>query len=204
MHPQAFLVNDLMRNLQENWSRVSMVFLHTSRRAGTAKYVKGPSRKLWCLHDSRSKFSVKNLNLETITGMESRYKIWLLNGCNHIRAKPNLLRRERRVYESFSSPQTSRMWFTLTIPRSLAKIVKSVRGIIEHPRLTVPRQMVLRKERSAESRKELLQYCCNPAWRKNGERIPWNVSVIFETFTTAHPTGKHFMNGALENHSQGP
>ena len=41
-----------------------------------------------------TKFSMKDVNLETITGTQSWYKIQLLNGYNHIRAKPNLLRKQ--------------------------------------------------------------------------------------------------------------
>ena len=45
----------------------------------------------------------KIVNLEAITGMQSWYKIWLLSGCNHIRAKPIFLKEQERVHESFSS-----------------------------------------------------------------------------------------------------
>ena len=49
-----------------------------------------------------------------------------------------------------SSRQTSQESFILTIPWSLAKNVKIYPGIIEHQHLTVPKQMVLLKERCAE------------------------------------------------------
>ena len=61
--------------------------------------------------------------------------------------------------------------------------------------------MVLLTERYGESRKELLQYCCNPAWMKRGGLIPWNVTVICETFKTSWQMGKHLVNGELENHA---
>ena len=48
------------------------------------------------------KFSVKDVNLDTITDTLSWYNIWLLNGYNLIRVKPILLRRPKGVYESFS------------------------------------------------------------------------------------------------------
>ena len=38
------------------------------------------------------KCSMKIVNLETITGVQSWYRIWSLNGCNHIRAKLKFLR----------------------------------------------------------------------------------------------------------------
>ena len=41
--------------------------------------------------------------------------------------------------------------------------------------LTVQRQKVLLKEQYAELKKELLQFCCNQVWMKNGGRIPWSV-----------------------------
>ena len=38
---------------------------------------------------------------------------------------------------------------------------------------------------------------------ENGGPIPWNVTVIWETFKTFYPTGKHLTNGILENYSVG-
>ena len=71
----------------------------------------------------------KIAKLGTITGVQSWCKIWLLNGCNRIRAKPK------------SSQQTD---------KSFTKVSRSDRnicfGIIVHQRLTVPKQMVLLKE----------------------------------------------------------
>ena len=46
----------------------------------TNKITRAPCSKI-------TKFQVKIMNLEIITRMQSWYKIWLLNGCNHIRAK---------------------------------------------------------------------------------------------------------------------
>ena len=45
--------------------------------------------------------SHKVFNLETITDTQSWYNIWPLNGCNHARVKPNLLRRRKRVLRKF-------------------------------------------------------------------------------------------------------
>ena len=44
---------------------------------------------------------MKDVNLETIIDTLSWYKIWPLNGCNHIRAKRKLLIDEHsRMFES--------------------------------------------------------------------------------------------------------
>ena len=55
------------------------------------------------------------------------------------------------------------------------------------------RQRVLPKERHAESRKELLHYCCNQASTKHG------VTAFCETFKTSYRTGQHLMNGDSAN-----
>ena len=65
----------------------------------------------------------------------------------------------------------------------LGNPVKNYPGIIVHQRHTVLRRMALLRERYAESRKELLPYCCNVAWTKNGGLNPWNVTAICEMFT---------------------
>ena len=84
--------------------------------------------------------------------------------------------------------------FLLTIHWNVAK------PVIAHQGFTDLRRMVLLKERCAELKKELLLYCCNLAWRRNGALIPRNVAVICEMFKTSYRTGKHLVNGALENH----
>ena len=80
--------------------------------------------------------------------------------------KPKLLKRRKRVYESVSSRQKSRKSLTLRLLWNLAKPVKNYHGIIVHQRLTVLRRVVLPRERYAELKKGLLQYCCNLAWTK--------------------------------------
>ena len=79
---------------------------------------------------------MRRVNLETITGTLSLFKILPLNGFNPIRAKQRLHRRRKRVHESFWSRRTSRKSFTLTIPWNWTKLVKSYLGIIVHLRLT--------------------------------------------------------------------
>ena len=80
--------------------------------------------------------------------------------------------------------------------------MKSYLGIIVHLRLTVPRQMVLLRERCTELRQELLLYCCNQAYTKSSGRIPWNDTAICETFKTSYRKGKHLVKGDLEKHSE--
>ena len=67
---------------------------------------------------------MKNVNLGTITAMQSRCKIWPLN-VKSFPCRTNLLRKQKRVDESFSNRQTSRKSFTDTL------------GIVVHPRLTL-------------------------------------------------------------------
>ena len=69
-----------------------------------------------------------------------------------------------------------------------------------HLRLTVPRRMVLRKERYAEERKELLLYCYIPAWMKNGGLIPWSAAVVCGMSKTSWKMEAHRIKGDLENH----
>ena len=79
------------------------------------------------------------------------------------------------------------------------------------PRLTVPKQTALLKERDAESRTKLtvllrelfaelkkgrLRYCCNPAWMKSGRLIQWNVAVICEKVQDLLSVGK-FLGTAI-------
>ena len=52
-------------------------------------------------------FLTRSVNREIVTGMPCWYKTWPLNSCNRIRAKQRLLRKRRRVYESFSIRQPS-------------------------------------------------------------------------------------------------
>ena len=166
MQPQAFLANCFIKNLQDKWHRVNIVFLHTSRRTEVARYASthfsglrfGTSyesgirnqgstvfrltsqkteiaisacepklqgllaedalvnkhvelKSLVTSNQQIKKFSVKIVNLETNTGMQIWYKSWLLKGCNHILATPNLLRKYKIIYESFSSQQASRKSF---------------------------------------------------------------------------------------------
>ena len=114
---------------------------------------------------------MKEVNLETIIDTLSWYKILPLNGFNLIRAKPKLLRKQKRAYKSSWSRRGNQKSFTLTIHRSLANLVKNYDGIIVHQRPIDLRQMVLPKERYAESKKDLLLCCFNAALMSNGGLI---------------------------------
>ena len=96
---------------------------------------------------------MNDVNIEAITSMQSCYKIWLVDGCNHISVKPNLLTEQKGVHESFSSRRTSQKSLNLTIPWNLAKLVKNYHGIIVHQRLIDLRRMVF-AERAVHRIKE--------------------------------------------------
>ena len=66
------------------------------------------------------------------------------------RAGQQLLRRRKRVYESFSSRLKSRKTLTLTIRWNVANLVKIYHGIIEPQHLIDPRHMELLKEQYVE------------------------------------------------------
>ena len=118
-HPQASLVDGILRNLLEKWYRVSTGFSLASRRTEIAQHGGSKFQGALCrrrignqilraekfgdLNDSRSQSYRRFVNLEAITGVQSWCKIWLLNGCNHIRAKPILLR-NRKEFTKVSRP----------------------------------------------------------------------------------------------------
>ena len=97
-----------------------------------------------------TKFSVKVVNLETITGMQSWCRTWPFNGSRHIRTKQKLHRKHNGAFKSSWSQIGSLKSFTLTIPGNLARPVKISPGIIARLHHTDRRLMVLRKEQCAE------------------------------------------------------
>ena len=130
---------------------------------------------------------MRDVNLETIIGTLSWYKMHPLNGYNLIRAKRKLLRRRKGVYESFSGRRNCRM---------LGKIDH---GFIVHLHSIDPRPLVFPRDRCAESKKGRPQCRCIQAW-KNGGLIQWNAAVNFEMSETSWQMGKHLVNFDLENH----
>ena len=120
-------------------------------------------------------------NLETIIDTQSWCRTWPPNGSSRIRAKQKLLRKNKGAWKSSWSQMGSLKSFTLTIPRSLARLVKIFLGIIEPQDHTDQKQMGLLREQYAEWKKVPLLYCCNRVWMKMGGQILWNVTPIFET-----------------------
>ena len=144
-HPQASFVNRFIRNFRQKWYRASTAFLPKDRncdiclrtkitralcRKHTGNQVPRAENDGDLIAADHKEFSMKSVNLETITSMQSRCKIWLLHGCNRIRAKQNLLRRRKEVYDRLSSRRTGRKSFILTIPWNLAQLLKNYPGII--------------------------------------------------------------------------
>ena len=119
---------------------------------------------------------------------ESRNKIYLLGGYSRIRPTQKLLRERKRVqkYVSRADGQFKSHLFRqfFGVWQSLGRIIMESLCII------------------APSARE--QHCSNPAWTKSGRLIPWNVTVTCETFKSSYRTGKHLMNGDLENHLRSP
>ena len=198
-------------------SNLPTVFILTSRRTETATFARRPRQQgllaenalaqpylkqkfLVTWYWQITKFLVKDVNLETITDKLSWYKIWQHSGFNHIRAKQKILRNQKRTSQSSWSRRGNRKSVILTIPQNLAKLVKTYLGTICQHLITVQRQLVVLKERYAELRKELLQYCCDQIWMKIGGRIPWSVTAICETYKISCLMGRHPMEGDSEYH----
>ena len=97
-----------------------------------------------------TKFSVKDVNFETIIDMQWVCKTWPPKGSNRIRAKQKLLRKHKGVCKSFWSQIGNLKSFILTIPWNLAKPVKIFPGIIARLHHIYRRPMGLPKEQCAE------------------------------------------------------
>ena len=102
-----------------------------------------------------------NCESRTITGMQSWWRTWPLNGSRHIRARPKLHKKPREACKSSWSPIGILKSFTLTIPWNSAKLVKISPGIIARQHHIDRILMGLLKEQYAEQRKAPLLYCCN-------------------------------------------
>ena len=93
-----------------------------------------------------------------------------------------------------TSQETERILWTLANP------LKTDHGIIGLLHTIDPRQVVLRRERFAEQKKERLLYCCNQVWMKSGGRIPWSAIAICETFKISCLMGRHLTRDGSEYH----
>ena len=119
---------------------VHTVLMLTSRKTQIAGSVRGPElqealaqdalaepyfvQKILVIFDQQiTKFSVKVLNLETITGMQSWCRTWPPHGSK-------LLRKHKGACKSSWSQMGNLKSFTLTILWNLARLVKIFPGII--------------------------------------------------------------------------
>ena len=90
------------------------------------------------------------MHLETIVDMQSWCSAWPLNESSRMRANQKRLRKHKRACKSSWSPIGSQKSFTLTIPWSLARPVKTSPGIIARLHHTDQKQMGLLREQCAE------------------------------------------------------
>ena len=206
-HAAVLLMNHLwILRLREVSIWLNAVLILTSLKTQTARSARGPT-----LQEPRAEealagtsvfraenFSVKIVNLETITDMQSWCRTEPPNGSSRIRAKQKLLRKHTGACNSSWSRIGSLKSFTLTISWNMAKPVKIFPGIVVRRHHTYRKQMGLLREQCAEWKKAPLQYCCNQVWMKNVGQIPWNASVISEMFKTSWQMGKHRTNGFSE------
>ena len=114
------------------WIWVNIVCVLTSLKTEIARSVRGPKLQgprseeavaepylvqkilvIW--FQQITKFSVKVVNLETITDMQSWWKTWPPNGSKRIRAKQELHKKLKEVCKSFWCPIRSSKSFTLTM-----------------------------------------------------------------------------------------
>ena len=173
LHPHTFLTTQI-RNVLQKCSSRSTIFWRASHRTVIAKYADKPRGQGLLLQKTHFRSSTssrkigdlitadhKVFNEEGESGNNHRYAVVLQDlATQRIQSYPcktKLLRRWKRVYESFSSRHKGQESLLRTIHWNLANAVKSYTGIILPQRLTVPKQLVLQEEQYAESRKELLQ-----------------------------------------------
>ena len=147
-----------------------------------------------------TRFSVTIVNLETITHVQSWCRTWPPNGSSRIRAKQKLHRKPREACKSSWNPIGSLKSFTLTIPWTLAKLVKIFPGIIVRQHHVLRKQMGLLREHYAGWKKAPLLYCCNQVRMKVGGQILWNVTPICETSQISYLMGRRPMKDVLGNH----
>ena len=142
------------------------------------------------------------MNHGTITSTLSLFKIWPLNGFNPIRAKQRVLRRRKRVYQSFSSRRKSPESFTLTILWNLANLVKTYDDNIVHQHTIDPRQNDI-AERAVRRVKEgtsavLLQSGFDErCWADSME-----CHCYLRNVQDLRQMGKRFSKDDFENHSK--
>ena len=120
---------------------------------------------------------------------------------NFIRVKQKLLRRRKGVYESNLEPsEKPEVFYT----DNRLEFGKSCEDSSWNHCASTPHRSETHgvAERAVRRMKGRLQYCCNPAWRKNGGLVLWSAVAICEMSKTSWQMGKHLMNGDLENLSK--
>ena len=131
-----------------------------------------------------TKSSMTIVNLKTITGTLSWYKILPFSGFNLVRAKQNLHMRQKKVCRKSWSRRTDRKLYIQTTRWNLGKHVKFYHEITALQNLVDPRQMASLKEPSEW--KKAHQQCCGSQDRmKGGGQIPWNAIAICEMSKTS-------------------
>ena len=147
-----------------------------------------------------TKFSVKDVNLETIIDTQSWCKTWLPNGCSRIRAKLKLLRKQKRACKSSWSRQGN---LKVIYTDNSLEFGKACEDLSWNHCTSTPHRSQTNgiAERAVRRVKEgtsavLLQSGLN---EKIGGRIPWNATLICETFKISCLMGRLHMKDALEN-----
>ena len=92
----------------------------------------------------------------------------------------------------------------LTVHWNLANPVKTCPGIFELQHLSDPRRMASLKERYAEQKKVLQQYCYNKELIKKDGLILWNAIAIREMSKTSGQGGKPPYEGRFGDTFKGP
>ena len=184
MHPQALLVSQI-RNLQEKWYRTGM-FTHfpKDRNCEACKKTKITRAPYW----KRTGYPVtraemfgdliaadhKVLSEDCESRNNHRYAVVVQDSAARwIQSHPCETKSFSGDGKEFTKVsrvvgQAKTHLHSKKNPWNLAKLLKNCPGIIVHPRLAVPRQMVLLRARCAASRREpsavLLQSSLNEKW----------------------------------------
>ena len=150
-HPQTFLMTQV-RNVHESGIQEGTVFILTSPKPEIAKSA-SESRRQGLFAEGVlamiTKFTMRAVNLDTTTDIQSWYKMQPLN-VNIIRAKPKIFRRRKGFEESFSICQQSRQSFALTIIGRWQNLVKTCVADREREKISCRRNCA--GNHSAESR----------------------------------------------------
>ena len=145
-------------------------------------------------------FSVKKVNHVTFIDTLLWCKTWPPNGSSRIRAKQKLLRKHKGACHSSWSQIGNLKSFTLTIPWNFGKACEDLswNHCTSTPHRSETNAIAERAVRRIKE--ELLLYCCNRVWMKNGGQILWNVTLICETSQIYYLMGRRPMKDIYGNH----